>query len=555
MKIFLRWPVLVLGMLLATALLLPPVPLDASGLTHRYFPPPAWTLGPIIGSAKYETDWNAILDQVESNGYPITALHFDASHWETCNNNGDPALSDAFIQRMRADHLRAVLWIVPLIDLRCAEYHTAANQDYFVRVNGQILVTSTAQGHGSWIDFNKPGAVAFWHSLLDRAATKFGDVLGGFYIDDMRPDLSQDPSYADVYAFDLLKYTRARIPDGDVVMKRYGHNTPSDNFLRYYAHATYVNDAYSDWTGMRSKVRNVMNTAKLVPAAFSEFPGYNGPVPTAEIYTRRLHWGAFQVLMEDDTQRSFFPWNTPALASTLPAYRYYTTLHRELVPYLYSYDEAAYETNTPILRNSNTLQFSTQIGQEIFVKYVTASVQSVSFTLPAGQWINYWNESQSWTGPRTLSLPAPLGHEPVLIRNGAIIPMGVQSATTGHGTAASAGALTVNVFASGASSFRYYDPTGFWSTLSANLNGTALTLCSQPAPSQPLIYRVARWAAAPASVTTSNGAVGVNVGWGTALPQLASEGDVDASTGGWFYDSAAQHLIVKPGTGGADCPA
>jgi hypothetical protein len=46
----------------------------------------------------------------------------------------------------------------------------------------------------------------------------------------------------------------------------------------------------------------------------------------------------------------------------------------------------------------------------------------------------------------------------------------------------------------------------------------------------------------------------VNTSWGTPLPALGSESAVDASGGGWYYDAAHQHLIIKLSKGGSSCP-
>jgi alpha-glucosidase (family GH31 glycosyl hydrolase) len=545
----------VLGILAAAAIFLrPPDPSTALASGTRYFPPPAWILGPIIGSINGERTIDNLLDYIEANNLPVTTIHFDSDNWETCNNNATFRFSDALIQRLHSDRLRAIFWIVQLIDKTCPEYQIAAGQGYFVTAGGQPLVTNNWEGKGSWINFNNPAAVAYWHSLLDRVLTRLNGVIGGFYIDNVRPDLNGNSTYADAFALDLLNYTRSKIPDGDVVMKDFGKNTPDDAFLSAYAHTTYVNDAGAAFPGMRSKIRSVFLDAPFVPAAFSEFPGYLGPAPDANVYTRRLHWGALQVVMEDDTDTPSAPWKLPFWHKVESAYQYYTTLHWELVPYLHTLDEAAYETNTPILQGSSASKYSTMLGNEIFVNYVTNYVTSMNVTFPAGQWIDYWDNQQVFNGPTTVSRKVQLGREPIFLLNGAILPMQVRDDVTKHGTTSSTGALTVQVYPAGTSSFRYYDPTGVWSTLSAQQNGSALTLCTQPAVSQPVIYRIERWGTAPTAVNISDGAIGVNTNWGNALPQLGSELDVDGSQGGWFYDAAGQQLIVKVETPGANCP-
>jgi hypothetical protein len=226
------------------------------------------------------------------------------------------------------------------------------------------------------------------------------------------------------------------------------------------------------------------------------------------------------------------------------------------MPYLHSYDREAYETHTPIFRDMNTARFSTRVGNEFFVKYVTDYTREVRVKFPPGEWINYWNDAQVFRGESTISYPVPLGHEPIFILRGAIIPMQVRNAVTGHGTPASAGALTVNVYPAVHSTFRYYDPTNGWLTFDVQSVKQRLALCTlDQIPFQPLLYRIAQVRSKPNFVRTADGAVSVNGSWGSLLPERANESDVAASTKGWFYDASAKRLIIKLSTLGTNCPA
>lgn len=222
-------------------------------------------------------------------------------------------------------------------------------------------------------------------------------------------------------------------------------------------------------------------------------------------------------------------------------------------PFFHTYDGIAYQNNSPIFQQPNAARYSTVLGREIFVQYVTDYMQTINVTLPAGQWINYWNEQELHAGPTTIPYPVPLGREPIFIANGAIIPMQVRDGSTGHGTTASVGALTVNVFPNGHSTFSYFDSSK-WLLFDVKQTGKQVALCTSAPPTQPLIYRIARWPSPPAQVNTLDGAIGVDATWGTPLSPLGSEAAVDASGGGWFYDSARQHLIVKITKVGSYCP-
>jgi hypothetical protein len=124
--------------------------------------------------------------------------------------------------------------------------------------------------------------------------------------------------------------------------------------------------------------------------------------------------------------------------------------------------------------------------------------------------------------------------------------MEVRNAQTGHGTAQSTGSLTVLVYPSGTSSFRYReDARTSWITFTSTLTDAQLTLTADPGlPEQPVLYRIGRWGAAPESVAISGASVTVNQG-GSA-PRLSSEAAVNGSPqSAWFYDASARRLIVK----------
>lgn len=526
------------------------------------FEPPSWILGPIEGDEGNEATIQADLAQITKWDLPITAYHFDGNDWQGCPGNAQFGYSGAVLKQLRAHHMRALFWLVPLIAVNCPEYQYAVKHKLFVKnVQGQIVVTDDFQGHGSWLDFNNPDAITYWHSLMDQLLARVGSVAGGFYTDDVRPDLAhtspQGIAYGEAFAQDLLTYTRAHIPDGDVVFKRYGDHTPSDSWLTQNAHAAYVNDLPTNFAGMEIGIERVFDTNQIMPLAYNEFSGYGSVGPDAETLIRRFHWGAFQPVMEDvPEQGAPEPWDPRYPPEVMALYQYYANLHAELVPYLHSYDQAAYEAHAPIFRNISQKHDSAQLGNEFFVQFVTSSTDTLNIRLPAGTWINYWNLRQVFNGNTTIQYPVPLGNEPIFIEAGAIIPMHVRNGLTGHGSTKAVGALTLDTYPIAHSSFHYYDPANHWLDFDVTKTGTRLALCTLNAlPSEPLIWRVNQIKQAPASVTVQNGAVGINTAWGSALTPAATERAAERSDGGWWYDATHNRLIVKISTFGNDCPA
>jgi alpha-glucosidase (family GH31 glycosyl hydrolase) len=533
--------------------------------TWQSFEPPTWILGPLEGADGTEADVMHSLDMVEKWNLPITAYHFDSPTWQSCIGSLQFGYSDAVLNRMRADNIRALFWLVPLIGKDCPQYSRALKKGYFVKNSrGKVIVTNNFTGHGSWIDFKNPGAVAYWNGLLDNLVARVGKKnIGGFYTDAVRPDLptgSTDAvAYSEAYGLDLLNYTRAHIPDGDVIFKQYQGTTPSHGFLTQYAHAAYMGDLPTTFGGMQEGIRRVFATNQFMPLAYNEFSGYNAKPPDTETLIRRFHWGAFQPVMED-VPKTDEPWDPGYPPLVMQTYQYYANLHAELAPYLHSYDEAAYESHTPIFRDMNSTNFSARLGNEIFVQYVTAYQKDLQVTFPiSGTWIDYWNPTQVYSPSTTITYHTPLGKEPIFIAQGAIIPMNVRNRFTGHGTGSNQGSLTLETFPTDHSTFHYSDPINHWLDFDVTKTDVRLALCTLNAlPSQPLIWRINQMTSAPALVQLKGGAVGVNTAWAdgaTSLVSRKSESAVGNSSSGWYYDANADRLIVKISTLGNNCPA
>ena len=226
-------------------------------------------------------------------------------------------------------------------------------------------------------------------------------------------------------------------------------------------------------------------------------------------------------------------------------YRYWAWLHKELVPYFYSYAYRMFESPNLRALRRGAMTYSLRVGNEIYAPIITEPSDSMNIQLPSGQWVYYWDESALVSG--TLAgLPVPLGGEPVFIRLGSLIPMDVERSETGHGTAQSKGSLTVLAYPNGTSSFRYRaEARTPWITFTSTLADTQLTLTAAPGlPEQPVLYRIGRWAEAPKSMAVEGAQVTVNQGGG--LPRLSSEATVNGSReSAWFYDANARRLIVK----------
>lgn len=482
----------------------------AQATATRYYPPSKWILGPLYGTgapcfsppvygSSMADEVNGILDGLGANDIPVTGFLFDGGGWAIGNYCG----------------------LIPV------GAGWALGQDIPNRLSAA----------------NMKALLHFWGGLSNVLADQqiygeLGSVLGGIYLDE---------GATDALAKTTIDFMQSIEPGvGEVVMKSYqSDGLETDAGLQSYGHTAYVNDLPTDFSGLQEGIQRVFAKSTLLPAPYNEFTGYGSPAPDEETMFRRIHFGALQPVMAHEPRASADPWSAQYSPGLLADYRYYAWLHRELIPYFYSYDYNAYQTGQPIFRNTDSVNFTTNLGDELFVAYVTSpGVTALNINLPAGQWINYWNESQVFSGPVTINYPVPLGQEPIFIQAGAIIPMQVARTYTGHGTAASAGSLTVLVYPSGSSSFHYRDDGGYWVTFASALAGGALTLTQSQVTTLPVLYRIEQWLSPPVSVGINSLTVTVNQGGN--VPPVATEDQVNgASSNAWFYDSVAHRLVVK----------
>jgi hypothetical protein len=458
------------------------------------------------GATTLEQEFTCQMDNLTTHDIPVSVYLFDGSAWSSGHSEEDNTcsgpeccnwkLGDKVISRLGQDDVRALL-------------------HFWGGCHGE--------------------------EQYDRAARRLGRNLLGFYLDDG----SSDEELAGVSEF-----MQGAIPGNwEVVAKAFQNRDPSTSnpALSKWANAAYVGDLSYDFEGLKEAVTRMLAKGRYIPAPFAEFTGYRYEVegrPDAEVYYRRLAFGALQPVMAHTPYGNADPWSPGYPADLVNTYRYYARLHRELVPYFYSYAYRMHEDPTRPLLRRGPMAYSLRVGSELYVPIVTERTSTMTVQLPSGSWIDYWDESRLLTG--TLDRYAvPLGREPIFIRQGALIPMEVERAETGHGTAQSRGSLTVLVYPSGSTSFRYReDAFTPWVTFSSTQTESQLTLEASPAPSQPVLYRIGRWDTAPVSVGVEGTTVTVNQG-GT-LARGADEAAVNGSPrSAWYWDARAQRLIVK----------
>jgi alpha-glucosidase (family GH31 glycosyl hydrolase) len=146
------------------------------------------------------------------------------------------------------------------------------------------------------------------------------------------------------------------------------------------------------------------------------------------------------------------------------------------------------------VRASDSAHAQHLLGDQLLVSVITTNVTTKPVVFPAGaSWIDYWNEDMVYPGGTTVSYSAPLARYPLFIKTGAIIPLDVKTAITGHGDATSAGKSTVAIYPRGKSTFTFHRPLGEGTTYTDavfDVDATAGTVTVSGAGAAPAPYRL-----------------------------------------------------------------
>jgi alpha-glucosidase (family GH31 glycosyl hydrolase) len=152
-----------------------------------------------------------------------------------------------------------------------------------------------------------------------------------------------------------------------------------------------------------------------------------------ELWIRWVQLGALAPTMRDMLGWQRNPVGLWTDDETLLVFRAYARLHTALKPYLYHYAEISSQRGLPILRPlflnypaeavTYTIEDEYLIGDDVLVAPILEPGQVARrLYLPAGDWRDYWT-GEAFAGPGWVTVPAPLHHIPVFIREGAMLDL------------------------------------------------------------------------------------------------------------------------------------
>ncbi len=467
--------------------------------------PPLWSIGYTQSSARYEDEstFRFVAENLRRRHIPCDVLFIDTlNHMHdkemfTWNKKAfpDPA---GFLSDLHRQGFHSAENIQPAIkvDKNYWVYQEGIAHNHFLKKNdGSLFVGYLWAGDCVWPDFTSPETRDWWASLAEH------DVKVG--IDGILTDMDEPTA-------DQIPLSQGWEPgplNPNVVYYDHGLHTPEAKNHNVYGmleteatrqamlnlhpnlrpfvitRATYAGgqryaaewtgDNLSTWEDLRADIRTVLSMGVSgLPFTGTDVGGFVG-YPSAQLYTRWLEVGIFHPYFwthTADRTRPLDPWSFGVKYEAIN--RRIINLRYRLLPYLYNAFYQETQTGLPIMRplflddpadakamdptpagENNEFLF----GQDLLAAPVVRDGEfQRKVYLPKGTWYDFWSDAV-YTGPATITVPAPIGRIPMFARGGAVVPMRQVVQYTGQ---APIDPLTFQIYPDGSSSSQHYEDDG-----------------------------------------------------------------------------------------------
>lgn len=241
--------------------------------------------------------------------------------------------------------------------------------------------------------------------------------------------------------------------------------------------AFFTGDCYSNWKVLAYEIPYTLKAGNaLIPYVTHDIGGFIGTLKDDfELYARWVQFGALSPILRlhsahenPDEGNARLPWNYGRRGIELAGK--FFRLRYSLIPYLYTYCRAAFDTGLPLARplylEYPDLEAAYEhfdeylLGREMLVAPITSpgrnGVAARDVYLPPGKWTDYFT-GRRYDGARTIRYECPLDRMPIFVRDGAIIPMQPDMAFTAQ---APLDPLILDVYAGKPAAFDLYEDDG-----------------------------------------------------------------------------------------------
>jgi pimeloyl-ACP methyl ester carboxylesterase len=459
--------------------------------------PPAWAFGLLYGGY---TDQQGTIDrigEIMAHDYPIDAYWIDSWFWSFDDKGAGPGGYLDFTgdtisypdrgrmwSWMEDNGIKGGFWVWDCIQ-------ETGNEEAFREFLGKGLFSGVYLNRNPW--HNKGTTTAMFSERRDHAGTLCGNInfddpeAVALFREKMRPFFLEGADFIKLDRTDRISVCRAMYDltaeeglesRGRGLILSHSAGTDNDEYKRYPL--KWTDDTRSDWTiesplvkfdpwvppvALKENIRMYTDPARAtsrIPFLTNDLGGFDmgkTEKPEEELYIRWMQFSMFcpvtEVFCQPENPTSNLAWNYSPLADTL--FREYSHLRMKLFPYLYSYAHLSRLEGVNMIRPLPGQLYEYMLGDELLIAPVFRRGETTrELFVPEGRWIDYWT-GEILDGGRIHQVPAPVRRIPLLVREGAIIPMRQYASSIEKGTNDT---LIIDVWPGADRSFRLIEDDG-----------------------------------------------------------------------------------------------
>lgn len=426
--------------------------------------PPLWSLG--FMNSQWGINQTSFLSYVKTyreKKIPLDCFIFDYDWMNYRGDNwGDFRWSgnfpDGATGRLKAiaDSLG-----VKMIGIRKPRLSINTIQGREAQNNGFLGLISGCMGGSEvqCIDFYKPGAKEwYWQAFIRPEYNTYEKGIVGYWND--------EGDYGEPFNF---MYWQQGQYEGQRSLNNQRVFSLNRNYFagsQRFGYCKWSGDIGGGFTQMSWQTTNMLLSASMGNSWWTMDIGGFNYTPTPSNYYRWMQFGAFVPFYRVHASRNLLrqPWvfgpEAEEIASKFIRLRY------SLLPYIYSAFYRLHDEGVPVVRplvmdfpddnNTFTEDKSWMFGENMFISPIFVdSVKSKTFYLPAGNWYSFWDDSE-FQGGKAVTMNFDSNDKiPVLVKQGAIIPMRPSGNFTSDTSALKN--LSFHIYRKGSTTFNYYE--------------------------------------------------------------------------------------------------
>lgn len=438
--------------------------------------PPSWAFGILYGGYTNQNETMRRVDEIVAHDYPIDAYWIDSWFWSHDDQGKGPHKYMDFVadtigypdrkamwSYLEERNIKGGFWAWDCIFRTGNEeaFEDFLQKGYFKNTYVEsnpwhnnstttaMFQTESGSKKGTLcgnIDFNNPKAVAYFKQRMRHFFDEGADFIkldrtSAIPVCKVMFEMSQE----------FGKETKGR---GFIFSHTGGLET--EEYKRYPG--KWTDDTRSDWTvekptkdfnswvpavALKENIAMFNDTARKsscnIPFLANDLGGFDMGITDEldeELFIRWMQFSQFNPIVElfsqPENPTANLPYRYSERADKL--FRDYAHLRMKLFPYVYSYAHMTRLEGKLMMRKIPGQIYEYLFGDEIFVApvYEQGAVER-EFVLPAGNWVNYWT-GEVLEGGKIHKVAAPLEQIPLLVRQGAVIPMRAYARSIEKGT-------------------------------------------------------------------------------------------------------------------------